>query len=162
MDDMEFVKQFEFKTETLANMDCFHFIPMFCSICNLYGISVKYITRHPDDTCILYLDLSEHDRKIIEEYEKERGKFMTRKEYEEHKNKIKKYKEKMMQIRKYRELKEMVANGNALSMDFIVEGKLDTIDIHNIGDGAGERLKNVICNFFEQEAQAVEKSMEEI
>ena len=162
MNDVEFIKEFAFKKEILLNMDCFHFVPMICRICNIYGISIKWNEKYPDETCTLELDLSDHDKRLIDEYEKERGKFMTRKEYEEHKNKIKKYEEKMMLIRKYRELKEMVANGNALSIDFIVEGKLGTIDIHNIGDGAGERLKNVICNFFEQEAQEIEKSMEEI
>lgn len=161
MDSLEFVKQFEFEKKTLLEMDCFHFIPMLCTICNVYGISIKSMESYPDEKCILYIDLSEHDRKVIEEYEKERGKFMTRQEYDKYKDKIKQYEEKMRMIERYKEIKETV-KGNILSIKYICQKTIiEEVDLHDIDEGTIERLKNLLCEFFEKEMQEMKKSMEE-
>ena len=158
MNDVEFIKEFAFKKEILLNMDCFRFIPMICRICNIYGISLKWNEGYPDTICTLELDLSEHDKQVIEEYEKERGKFMTRKEYEEYKNKINEYTEKKKKAEKCRESAKLI-KGGVLAVDCAYA---NMVSICDFGNDTKNKLEKLLCDFFEQEALALEKSMEEL
>ncbi len=158
MNDTEFMKKFTFKKEILLEMDCFHFVPMICRICNICGISIRWNEIYPDETCTLELDLSEHDKQVIEEYEKERGKFMTRKEYEEYKNKINEYTEKKKKAEKCRESAKLIKDG-ILAVDCVYANMVSMCDF---GNDTKNRLEKLLCDFFEQEALALEKSMGEI
>lgn len=83
---------------------------------------------------------------------------MTEQEFEEQKSKVDEYQRLKRRAEKYRESAKLAMDG-IITINCIYA---KTVDVYGMGEEARNKLAKHIHDFFEQEAQAIEKSMEEI